>query len=118
MSPSLENCPNEVIESIVVLLVLGDICSLRQSSRALASKTTQNHFKSCFLSKHVDITGSALREFVDVTQRSWLGCLIQNLVLVGVVNNTKALVYIVREGSESDLEEERSGNRKTIAKAE
>jgi len=39
-------------------------------------------------------------------------------VLVGVVNNTKALVYIVREGSESDLEEERSGNRKTIAKAE
>jgi hypothetical protein len=69
MSPSLENCPNEVIESIVVLLGLSDICSLRQSSRALASKTTQNHFESYFLSKHVDITGSAFRAFVDVTAR-------------------------------------------------
>jgi hypothetical protein len=116
MSPSLEDCPNEVIESIVVLLILGDICSLRQSSRTLASKTTQNHFKSYFLLKHVDITESALQTFVDVTQPGWLGCLIQNLVLVGVVNNTKALEYIVGEEPESDLEEE--GNGKKLAKAE
>jgi hypothetical protein len=118
MSPSLEDCPNEVIESIVVLLVLGDICSLRQGSRTLASKTTQNHFKSYFLSKHVDITESALRKFVDVTQPDWLGCLVQNLVLVGVVNNTKALEYILGEEPDSDLEEEGSGNRKKLAKAE
>jgi hypothetical protein len=117
MSPSLEDCPNEVIESIVVLLGLSDICSLRQSSRALPSKTTQNHFKSYFLSKHVDITGSALRAFVDVTQPGWLGCLIQNLVLVGVVNNTKALEYIVGEEPESDLKEENCGNGKKLAKA-
>jgi hypothetical protein len=117
MSPSLENCPNEVIESIVVLLVLGDICSLRQSSRTLSSKTTQSHFKSYFLSKHVDITESALRTFVDVTQPGWLGCLIQHLVLVGVVNNTKALEYIVGDQPDTDSEEEEKVNRERQAEA-
>ena len=117
MSPSLENCPNEVIESIVVLLVLGDICSLRQSSRTLSSKTTQNHFKSYFLSKHVDITESALRTFVDVTQPGWLGCLIQHLVLVGVVNNSKALEYIVGDQPDTDSEEEEKMNRERQAEA-
>jgi hypothetical protein len=97
MSPSLEDCPNEVIESIVVLLAITDICSLRQSSRTLATKTTQEHFKSYFRTKHVDITGSALQGLVDITQPGWLGCLIQHLVLVGVVNNTKMLEFILGE---------------------
>ena len=116
MSPSLEDCPNEVIEGIVVLLDLNDICGLRQCNRTLATKTTQNHFKSYFRSKHVDITDSALRTFVDITQPGWLGCLIQHLVLVGVVNNTKALEYILEE--ESYLEEEGKGNREKQIKAQ
>jgi hypothetical protein len=44
---------------------------------------------SFFISKHVDITGRDLREFVNMTQRGSPGCQIQHLVLVGVVNNTE-----------------------------
>jgi hypothetical protein len=104
MSPSIEGCPNEIIENIVVRLPLGDICSLRRSSRTLATKTTQCHFRSYFQSKHVDITGSALREFVILTQPGWLGCLVQKLTLVGVVNNLKLLECILKElaGSEEE----------------
>jgi hypothetical protein len=105
MSPSLEDCPNEVIESIVLLLGLSDIRSLRLCSRSLATKATQNHFKSYFRSKHVDITDSALRAFVDMTRPGRLGCFVQHLVLVGVVNNTKLLEYILREGEEEYVEE-------------
>lgn len=116
MSACLENCPNEVVESIVVLLALSDICSLRQTSRNMAAKTTQSHFKSYFLTKHVDITGSALQSFIDLTQSGSLGCLIQHVVLVGVVNNTKLLESILDE--ESDLEEEGQGNRERKIKAQ
>jgi hypothetical protein len=52
-----------------------------------------------------------------MSQPGWLGCLIQNLELVGVVNNTKALEYIIGEEPESDLEEESCGNRKKLAEA-
>jgi hypothetical protein len=78
MSPSLEDCPNEII-------------------------------KSYFRSKHVDITGIALRALVNITQPSGLGCLIQHLVLVG-----EALEYILGEVDE----EEEEPNRKKQIKAE
>lgn len=116
MPLGLEDCPNEVIESITRLLVLSDICSLRQISRTIATKTTGAHFKSYFLSKQVDITSSALKVFVDVTQPGWLGCLIQNLKLVGVVNNTKLLESILEE--ESELEEEGEGSPERQKKAQ
>jgi hypothetical protein len=105
MSLSLEDCPNEIIESIVVLLGLSDIRSLRLSSRTLATKATQDHFKSYFHSKHVDITHSALRAFVGISRPGGLGCLVQHLVLVGVVNNTKLLESILHEGEEEYEEE-------------
>ncbi|PSS24942.1 hypothetical protein M430DRAFT_63599 [Amorphotheca resinae ATCC 22711] len=89
MSPCLEDCPNEIIETIVVLLDLDDIRSLRQSCRSLAAKTTQNHFKSYYHSKRVDITLPALRAFVDVTQPGRLGCLVQELILVGLTNGAE-----------------------------
>ncbi|KUJ14024.1 uncharacterized protein LY89DRAFT_152017 [Mollisia scopiformis] len=84
MAPRLEDCPNEVIESIVVLLDLNDICNLRQTSRSLATKATQNHFKSFYLSKHVDTTTRSLEKFVDATRPGRLGCLVQNLTIFGV----------------------------------
>lgn len=89
MSPYLEDCPNEVIEAIVVLLDLDDIRSLRQSCRSLAAKTTQNRFKSYYHSKRVDITPYALRAFVDATQPGRLGCLVQELILVGLTNSVE-----------------------------
>ena len=92
MSSLLEDCPGDIIELMVRLLALKDICSLRQSSRTLAAKIKQgHHFESYFRSKHVDITSEALQAFVDQTQPAGLGCLIQDLVLVGVVNNTEKL---------------------------
>ena len=106
MSPNLEDCPNEVIESIVLLLGLSDIRSLRLSSRTLATKATQDHFKSYFRSKHVDITDSALRSFVNITRPGRPGCFVQHLVLVGVVNNTKLLESILHEGEEEYEEED------------
>jgi hypothetical protein len=106
MSPYLQNCPNEVIETIVVLLDLEDVCNLRHTCRALDVKCTQGHFRSFFISKHVDITGSDLREFVDMTQRGGLGCQIQHLVLVGVVNNTELLKSILREKGQDKEEED------------
>jgi hypothetical protein len=106
MSPCLQNCPNEVVETIVVLLDLEDVCNLRHTCRALAVKCTQGHFRSFFISKHVDITGSDLREFVDVTQRGGSGCQIQHLVLVGVVNNTELLESILKEKEQDEDEED------------
>jgi hypothetical protein len=113
MSPILEDCPNEVIESIVVLLELGDIFNLRQTSRALATKSTQAHFKSFFLSKHVDITENALRAFVEVTKPGLLGSLIQDLVLVGVVNNTQKLHYDLHEEYDSEEESDEAAVRRS-----
>jgi hypothetical protein len=95
MSPSLEHCPNEVFETIVGVLALSDICALRLCDRTLATKSTQDHFRSYFRSKHVDVTDSSLRAFVNATQPGGLGCLIWHLVLVGVVNNTQALEAII-----------------------
>jgi hypothetical protein len=95
MSPSLEHCPNEVFEAIVGFLALSDICSLRLCNGTVSAKSTQDHFKSYFRSKHVDITGSSLRDFIKATQPGKLGCLVQCLVLVGVVNNTQALEAIL-----------------------
>lgn len=103
MSSVLEDCPREIIEVIVTLLVLKDICSLRQCSRTLTAKITQGYrFKSYFRLKHVDITGKALQALVDQTQSAGLGCLIQDLVLVGIVNNTKMLQAALESGEEYD----------------
>ena len=118
MTPSLEGLPNEVIDSIVALSDLGDICSLRLCSRTLATKATQVHFKSYFLSRHVDITDNSLREFVHLTQPGWLGCLIQHLVLVGVVNDTEGLEDEIRELRERWCCEEEYDDRDWTTKVE
>jgi hypothetical protein len=89
MSPSLLDFPPEIFESIIRLLGLCDLFSLRLCSRTLATKSTSDHFKSYFHTKHIDITASSLGAFVKATQPGSLGCLIQHLVLVGVGNNTK-----------------------------
>jgi hypothetical protein len=66
--------------------------------------------------KHIDITGSSLRAFVNVTQPGWLGCLIQHVVLVGVVNNTQALAAILAEKYSSEEEEEEEEETEKEAK--
>lgn len=94
----LEHCPNEVIETILSLLALNDIRNFRQTSRRLSLKSTGHHFKSYFRLKHVDLTERALQDFVEATKPGQLGCLVQDLVLVGVMYNTKLLNAIVSYG--------------------
>jgi hypothetical protein len=86
MAPVLEDLPSELFERIVQHLDLPSICNLRLGCRLLASKATQRHFKSIFRQKHVDLDERPLINFVHVTQPGGLGCLVEDLVLVGLVN--------------------------------
>ncbi|GFG18236.1 hypothetical protein IFM61606_04027 [Aspergillus udagawae] len=89
MTVGLESRPPEIIGSIVRVLDLTDVGNLRLTSRCLRAKATQGHFRSCFWSKRVKVTGPELENLAIVTQRGWLGCDISDLTLMGVVNNTE-----------------------------
>ncbi|KAK4507757.1 hypothetical protein PRZ48_001492 [Zasmidium cellare] len=88
---------NEIVESIVVLLNLPDICNLRLAGRLVATKVTQDHFKSFFRSKTIDLTKSSLEDFVAATQPHLLGCLVQDVTLIGIANNPRGLESILRK---------------------
>jgi hypothetical protein len=60
-------------------------------------KATQEHFKTYFRTKHIDITRDSLQTVVSATRSGQLGSLVQHLVLVGVVYNTEALEWKLRE---------------------
>ncbi|PPJ54310.1 hypothetical protein CBER1_06109 [Cercospora berteroae] len=104
-TPSVPGIPAEIIESILKFLPLLDICSVRLTNRILSSKATQDHFKSYFKTKHVDLTESALHAFVAATTDPRnLGCLLENFVLVGAVNNTLLLERILEQKSKRVVE--------------
>jgi hypothetical protein len=86
MAPVLNDLPNELFERIVQQLDLFDTCNLRLSSRLLASKATQRHFKSFFRRKHVDLDERSLTNFVHANKPDGFGCLVEELVLVGLVS--------------------------------
>lgn len=102
--PSLEHLPNEIIDSIASLLELNDIRSLRLTSRSLALGSSGSHFKSYFRRKHVDLTEHALRDFVEETKPGRPGRLLQDLVLVGVVDNTKWLAKRLMDSTNEGTE--------------
>lgn len=102
---TLEGLPNEIVETVVGYLDLQSIGSLRHTSRTLAAKATQDRFKSFFKSKHVDITRPSLQAFVEAMRPGHLGCLLQNLTLVGIVNNTIMLAKLAAKAKE--IEDER-----------
>lgn len=95
---TLEGLPNEIVETIVTYLDLESIRNLRQTSHTLSAKATQDRFKSFFYSKRVDITRPSLEAFVEATSAGRLGYLLQNLTLVGIVNNTKWLAAKAKQG--------------------
>ncbi|EME81655.1 uncharacterized protein MYCFIDRAFT_32340 [Pseudocercospora fijiensis CIRAD86] len=80
---SLTQIPNELFEHICTLLCLPDLCSLRLVSRLAAAKATQDHFKSFYKQKHVDLTRESLEQFLRQTQSDSLVCLVEDLILVG-----------------------------------
>ncbi|KAL3474436.1 hypothetical protein BJX99DRAFT_260369 [Aspergillus californicus] len=96
---TLERCPPEIIDSILWFLNWRDICAFRLTSRGLARRASSApSLRTHLQKKHVDVTDRSLRALVDATGKpNRLGCLIQDLVLVGVVNNTKFLTRQARD---------------------
>ena len=90
---ALEDLPPEILERTVVLLSLRDVCALRLSSRTLASKATQDYFKTFFTRKRVEVTELGLQKFVDCTAAGGLNSLIKHLTLVAPVYNTLELEF-------------------------
>jgi hypothetical protein len=91
MAPAFDDIPNELSERIIQLLNLRDIFGLRFSSRLLALKATQGHFKSFFRKKHVHLDESSLTRFVHAAQSGGLFCLLEDLVVVGLTTDPKFL---------------------------
>jgi hypothetical protein len=54
----LDGLPVEIIDSIVALLTLSDICSLRLTGRGVNAKSSQGIFKSHFYNKTVTMSAS------------------------------------------------------------
>ncbi|CAK1361606.1 hypothetical protein CB0940_03034 [Cercospora beticola] len=98
-TPQLDNLPDEVNECINVCLGLYDLVNLRLVSRSMLTKTTQRHLGSFLRSKRLDLTRPSLELMAEMTAKHRLGCVIEELTLVGVVYNTKALQYQIWTGS-------------------
>ncbi|GES66463.1 F-box domain protein [Aspergillus terreus] len=80
-----------------------DICNLRLTSRDLALRVSAAPSLASHLAqRQVDMTERSLRAAVETTAKPGrLGCFIDDLVLVGVVNNTKFLTQQVKHAAES-----------------
>lgn len=98
----IEKCPAERLDSILSFLQLRDICNLRLTSRDLALRVSAAPSLASHLAqRQVDVTERSLRAVVETTAKPGrLGCFIDDLVLVGVVNNTKFLTQEVKYASE------------------
>ena len=99
---TIEQCPAETIDNIVSFLNLRDICNLRLTSRGLALRVFgAPSFGSHLEQRQVDVTERSLRAVAEATAKPGrLGCFISDLVLVGVVNNTKFLAEEVKYTAE------------------
>jgi hypothetical protein len=97
MAFTLDNIPSELFERIVEQLDTRDIFALRLGSRLLASKATQRTFKSLLRTKHVYLDERSLTRFVHATRSGGLGCLVENLVLVGLATDLEYLESLVRD---------------------
>ena len=106
---SLQGLPPELMERVVVLLPLSDICSLRLTNKHMASNTTQQHFKARFRTKRVQITEQQLSSFVAVTTSGGLACLLQDLTLVAPVYNTSELTSRLEEKAADFVELKNNG---------
>lgn len=99
---TIEQCPAETIDNIVSFLNLRDICNLRLTSRGLALRVSVAPSLGSYLEqRQVDVTERSLRAVAEATAKPGrLGCFIDDLVLVGVVNNTKFLTQEVKYAAE------------------
>jgi hypothetical protein len=83
--PDLNRLPTDVLEGVVALLPLQDICNLRLVSRAVATKSSRGVFRKHFTTKTVKWTSTEqMEEFVHLTQPHGVGCLLQHLTVIGI----------------------------------
>nr|OQO31160.1 hypothetical protein B0A51_01891 [Rachicladosporium sp. CCFEE 5018] len=87
---TLEALPEELVNAIIELLSLDDICNIRLSSRALAAKAVQGRYKTCFYQKTIDINQKCLLDFKCVARASGLGCHMRDLTLTDIVDDKRA----------------------------
>lgn len=86
MPRSFANCPEDIVECIIGLLNLVDICNVRLSCTLLAKKASHHYFKTFFKSKHVDLTAKSLERFAIGTSAGGLCSLAQEIFIVGIAN--------------------------------
>lgn len=82
----LAGLPAEILEAVVVLLDVADICKLRLTCVEVAAKASQGSFKAGFTTKELRISPDRLQQFVAVTQTGRLGCLLKDLTIIGAVS--------------------------------
>ncbi|EGP84667.1 unnamed protein product [Zymoseptoria tritici ST99CH_3D1] len=90
----LDQLPPELFHRVTDQLELPDIKNLRLINRALEHIVTDDNFRSLFVSKRVELTRRNLEKFAWITEHSPLGCLLQNLTLVGVVYDPGHLLML------------------------
>jgi hypothetical protein len=95
----LDSLTNELFENMVECLDLNDLRNLRMVSKAVAFKTTQNHFASYFSRKKVDLTRPGLQAFVrETSQGTRLGCRVRHLTLTRVEYCISELEKVLESG--------------------
>ncbi|GIZ43375.1 hypothetical protein CKM354_000660500 [Cercospora kikuchii] len=96
---ALDKLPAELVENIVLSLTLHEICAFRLANRSIASKASQDHFRSFYRSKRVDVDEHGLKDFVVVTANGGMGCLIDDFTLTGLVYNSFYIQSQLRSGN-------------------
>ncbi|CAD0111255.1 unnamed protein product [Aureobasidium uvarum] len=76
--------PSEIVESVVCLLELRDIRSLRLASRATEAASSQAYFQTFFLSKTIELETEAVASFAAITESSRFAVLLQDLCINGI----------------------------------
>lgn len=94
----LDDLPVEVLETIVQQLQLRDVRKLRLTNTSLSAKISKGHFKTYLSSNRIQIHNDRdLKGFVKVTQEGWMGTLLQDLVIAGIVHSNRPTRSITRE---------------------
>ncbi|KAI9708388.1 MAG: hypothetical protein M1820_004092 [Bogoriella megaspora] len=91
MFTSILSLPPELVEQIVIRLQCPDVCQLRLTCRTLNEKTIPGQFKEFYRSRCVNLTNEDLERFIEVTKPGWMGCLLRNLTINGVMYDTDSL---------------------------
>lgn len=84
MLRSLTDLPSELVEGIVCHLELRDLCNLRLTNHATEAASSQDYFKSFFVTKRVRLDRDTVTKFREITERSRFAICLRDLSLAGL----------------------------------